>query len=319
MQSTVSGLVDIGLASGINLITRTVIYYQTSDYSKIYTITTGTNSITGPTSLGTWDTTTLPNGGYILQVQNILSSGQCQVSRVLVNIVGENKPGRVTFTVNDFTVPLAGLPIVIGRTYDSLERSQDGDFGNGWKLSIGNPKLEVNPAGDVTLTLLDGRRVKFGFAPFPPSPVFGFLLTPNYVGEPGAYGTLSAGQGGCPIIATGGSSGGYVCFLSFTGANYAPTTYQYRDPYGRLYEIAAPSVNGSISTPGKLLSITDLNGNKLTYDATGIQVTGNQAIPNNSGCPSGYLVCFGRTGSRITTITDTTGTIYQYGYASTCC
>jgi len=209
-------------------------------------------------------------------------------------------------------VPLAGLPIVIGRTYDSLERSQDGDFGNGWKLSIGNPKLEVNPAGDVTLTMLDGRRVKFGFTPTSPGGALGFLLVPTYTGEPGAYGTLSASAGGCGLVSPSG--GGYVCFPGYW---YKPTQYQYRDPYGRLYEIAAPSVNGSISTPGKLVSITDLNGNKLTYDPSGIKVTGNQAIPNNAGCPVGYLVCFDRVNNRITKITDTTGITYTYNYAST--
>ncbi len=34
-----------------------------------------------------------------------------------------------------------------------------GDFGNGWRLALGSPQLEVNPAHDVTLTLPDGRRV----------------------------------------------------------------------------------------------------------------------------------------------------------------
>ena len=37
---------------------------------------------------------------------------------------GENKPGRMRAAVKDFTVPLAGIPITIGRTYDSLERAR---------------------------------------------------------------------------------------------------------------------------------------------------------------------------------------------------
>ena len=56
---------------------------------------------------------------------------------MLITVVGQNKPGRVTFSVTDLTVPVTGMPITIGRTYDSLLRSQSGDFGNGWNLTLG--------------------------------------------------------------------------------------------------------------------------------------------------------------------------------------
>ena len=58
---------------------------------------------------------------------------------------GEYKPGRVVVEITDFTVPLAGLPITIGRRYDSLEKDNVGDFGHGWSLMIGHPQLEVDP------------------------------------------------------------------------------------------------------------------------------------------------------------------------------
>jgi hypothetical protein len=48
--------------------------------------------------------------------------------------------------VTDFTVPLAGLPIQIGRSYDSLERHLSGDFGYGWKLEATALRWQVNPA-----------------------------------------------------------------------------------------------------------------------------------------------------------------------------
>ena len=45
-----------------------------------------------------------------------------QTSQVYVTAVGDYKPGRVTATITDLTVPAPGLPIQIQRTYDSLVR-----------------------------------------------------------------------------------------------------------------------------------------------------------------------------------------------------
>ena len=64
---------------------------------------------------------------------------------MLVTVTGDYKPGRVVVEVTDFTVPIAGLPITIGRRYDSLEKDKVGDFGHGWSLTIGHPRLEVEP------------------------------------------------------------------------------------------------------------------------------------------------------------------------------
>jgi len=44
--------------------------------------------------------------------------GQTQTSLLQLFVVGENNPGRAMTRVTDFTVPLAGLPIAIERSYD---------------------------------------------------------------------------------------------------------------------------------------------------------------------------------------------------------
>ncbi len=78
---------------------------------------------------------------------------------MLVTVAGDYKPGRVRFKVTDLTVPVAGMPITVGRTDDSLERTRVGDFGYGWSLSLGNPRLTVDSAHHVTLTMPNGERV----------------------------------------------------------------------------------------------------------------------------------------------------------------
>ena len=76
-------------------------------------------------------------------------------------MTGDYKPGRVVVELTDFTVPIAGMPITIGRRYDSLEKDKVGDFGYGWSLTVGHPRLEVNPNFGVTMTLPNGRRATF--------------------------------------------------------------------------------------------------------------------------------------------------------------
>ena len=149
-------------------------------------------------------------------------------SRIQLRVTGENKPGRMRAAVKDFTVPLAGIPITIGRTYDSLERARVGDFGYGWDLSIGGPKLEVNSQSDVSFTV-GGRRMTFFMTPGSSGFPFPFWLTPGYTAERGTYGTLAT-VGGCPVVIQG-ANGRYLCFPE-TVTSYAPTSYVYTAPDG---------------------------------------------------------------------------------------
>jgi RHS repeat-associated protein len=255
-----------------------------------------------------FDPSIVANGSYIIRMRAKDNSGNYEDSETLVTVVGDYKPGRVTFTVNDLTVPAVGLPIQIGRTYDSLNRNKIGDFGYGWNLAIGSPQLEVNPAGDVTLTQPNGERVTFKFTPNTPgdygatflgqSPIhiFDWLQAPFYTPEAGVYGMMQSN--GCGLV-TPLASGGYWCF---PGGSYAPTQYYYTDPYGRIFTFDNGGVGGG--TNFKLTSIRDLSGNTLTIASDGI-----------TNSPSGLQVKFKRdTLGRITLITDTVGNAYQYQY-----
>jgi RHS repeat-associated protein len=288
--SVISDTVPIVLAPGLPSQTCTVDYWPANNPSTVTVLATGVAG-SGGSTLANLDTTTLGNGSYVIRVRCTDGSGTQVQSGVLVTVVGENKPGRVRFSVTDLTVPVTGLPITIGRTYDSLEKSRSGDFGYGWSLSIGSPRLEVNQAHDVTVMQPNGQRVTFFFRPRSYGGVLGFFLQPSYTPEAGVYGSLSAD--GCPLLVAAG--GGYVCFLD--GA-YQPTTYTYTDPYGRVFVMGAD---------GKLQSITDLNQNKLTFGANGI-----------SSSAGGRSVAFVRDGQgRISQITDPAGKSYTYVYSAT--
>ncbi len=252
-QATVSGVVTITLASGVTLQSGMIDYWPVNDLNQRKDLNTVSN-ISGGGALATLDTTTLANGSYVIRLQGTDSNGHQQDSGILITVTGEYKPGRVRFTITDLTIPVAGLPITIARTYDSLDRSQVGDFAYGWSLDIGNPKLEINPAHDVTITMPDGRRSTFYFTPQHYAGVFGIFMYPQYTPEAGVYGSLTSN--GCDMLVLSG--GQYFCFLE---GDYLPTEYTYTDPYGRKFVMSAD---------GTLKTITDLNNNVLTFSPTGI-------------------------------------------------
>jgi YD repeat-containing protein len=241
-----------------------------------------------PRVISTLDPTQLPNGKCTISLDATTTTGEHLISQVLVHIVGENKPGRVTLKVNEFTVPAAGFPLTITREYDSLNRAVNGDFGYGWALDVYATRLEEAPDYGVTFTdPASGRRVHFDFTPQSYGGLVGFLYQPAYTAEAGFYGTLTAQS--CGLV--GLSESKWTCIFS---AGYQATSYTYTDPYGRKF-VMGPA--------GELRLMSDLSGNTLTV------------TPNGITSSTGLSVPFVRDGQgRITQITDTASKVYRYNY-----
>ncbi|HYU47895.1 MAG TPA: RHS repeat-associated core domain-containing protein [Terriglobales bacterium] len=290
-NSIVQGQVPVTIQCGCHVVSGTLSYWPTSNPGAVTVINPNTTGYNGDT-VGILDTTTLANGSYTIQLVATAPNygySSNEVSQVTVNVAGDSKPGRMKSTITEFKVPLAGIPISISRTYDSLERSIVEDFGYGWKLGI-YVDLQVDPQNNVTFNF-DGRRITFFFTPQPVS-FFGAWLYPSYTPQPGVHGSLASdGCGGLLQI-----QNNVVCFPD-TGQKYQPTVYAYTDPVGRTY---------TISAGGQLQSIKDLNGNTLTVTPNGITSSaGNVVIP------------FVRDGSgRIIQISDLSSppNNYIYGY-----
>ncbi len=286
-ESSVSGQVPVTLIPGITLTSGTLTFYPANNQSAITTISATT---TGTGQIGIFDTTLLNNGSYFVELRATNSAAVTQDNLVLVTVVGNYKPGRVTATVTDFTVPSAGLSIQVQRTYDSLLKSQSSDFGFGWQLGLNAVNMTTSVSADVTLTV-GGQRHTFYFTPqasFIPG-----VYSPQFTAEPGFYGSLSGQNDNCSglLLHVGNI---FECYLNNGGQSYQPQTYTYTDPYGRVY---------TLSPTGALQSLKDLNGNTLTLAATGITSSTGLNIP------------FLRdTQGRITQITDATGNLYKYAY-----
>jgi RHS repeat-associated protein len=291
--AVVQNQTNIMLESGITLTSGTLKYFPSSNTSNVTVLNSNTTG-TGPLSLGVFDPTLLANGQYTIQLQAISSTGAALLSETVVSVTGTNKPGREVVTVTDFKVPLAGIPVNISRTFDSLNRGTVEDFGYGWALGT-TVNLQVDLLMNVTFTL-NGNPETFYFTPQSAGlALFPWLLEPAYTPQPGFHGTLTSN--GCGILIYSGGqivqdASGIACF---PGGNYQPTVYTYTDPSGRAY---------TMSSSGQLQTIKDLNGNTLTFTPTGI-----------TSSVGGVVIPFVRDSqNRITQITDLNGNNYTYTY-----
>ena len=297
-HTSVSGLVPVNLCSSAGLVGGAVDYWPADDPNSYHTLVSNVNAPANST-IATLDTTLLANNSYVIRVRGQNTLGQTVNDAVLITAVGDYKPGRVRFSVTDLTVPIAGLPITIGRTYDSLNRAQVGDFGNGWSLDLGSPQIQVNQAHDVTITQANGQRVTFTFSPQP----LGFMFyRPAYLAEAGVYGKFEP-ISACGLLVFSGAQ--YVCFPPVP---YQPAGYKYTDPYGRVFVYSVGADPITQKQTSQLVSITDLNHNTLTFGADGIRssVTGKAYVKFDRNDPTGM--------GRIMSITDTNGKVYRYTY-----
>ena len=102
-------------------------------------------SASAPAELGQLDPGMLRNGTHEVRVVAEFSSGATRASApVRVLIDGKRKIGPFSVAFRDLSLPLAGLPIEITRSYDSRDRLRVGDFGHGWSLAVNAVSLRTN-------------------------------------------------------------------------------------------------------------------------------------------------------------------------------
>ncbi|HEX9001978.1 MAG TPA: putative Ig domain-containing protein, partial [Blastocatellia bacterium] len=254
--------------------------------STYKTIGSGTGPVTNGT-LAPFDPTMLANDVYYVRLSAEKGFEYREVEAPY-SVVGDLKLGNFTISFTDLTIPVAGIPIAITRSYDSLDTSP-GEFGAGWRLGLaGNVRdtaseviMETFRVGTrVYVTRPDGKRVGFTFAPYRATSWFPGLL-PAFTPDPGVYDTLEVAQD--LLINAGDGS-----VLDILGGTYNPDRYFLKTKENITYEI--DEIEG-------LKKVTDINGNTLTVTPTGITSS------------TGVSVAFERDAqNRITKITEPTST-----------
>lgn len=268
--------------------------------------------------LGRWDTTLLENDAYVLRLEVISEAGNTSVHEITVGLSGDLKLGNFRLSFTDLTIPVAGIPLTIVRSYDTLRADRDGDFGFGWRLEyrsadlrVSLPKSGLEDLGIFTpfrtgtkifMTLPGGQRVGWTFTPemrVLPGWAKGndlVMASPRYTPDRGNTATLSAGSGWLTVSKSGElyATGGIPWNPASPdfGGGFTVTTAD-----GTRYFIDG--------TSGLMESVTDRNGNALTFSDSGVI----------SSSPGVSISIERDRFSRITAITDPAGKSIRYFYS----
>jgi RHS repeat-associated protein len=282
---------------------------------------------TGPVNnavLGTLDPTLLLNGNYIVQLVATDQFGQTSTVATNVQVSRNAKVGNFTLAFQDFEIPVAGVPIKIGRTYDSRDKGSH-DFGVGWSLALSNVRLqktgklgsnwEVTESGGflptfcllptkphvVTITFADNRVYRFQETTNPQCQVLfpiefadlTFMQLPGPAKTQGA--SLQVVGDNSTLLDS--PTPGPTNLLDFSTIEVAnATVFQLTTADGTSYII---DQNLGVT------SITDRNGNQITIGAGGVISS------------TGTSVSFVRDAqNRITQVVDPSGNTASYSYTS---
>jgi RHS repeat-associated protein len=289
-------------------------------------LASGTAVVSPATLLARLDTSTLPNGPYVLRVVawNDLRLGRVEAR--VVEVTGESKPGRHRREFTDVSLDLAGFPLTLQRVFDSFESGKVGDFGYGWSLALVNPQIgETVPrtgSGIVGQTAYrdgtriyisgpDGKRNGFTFHPqLVSAGVFGANYRATFTPDAGVYDKLEVPEGATPFLTV--AANGDVK-LNFIGLAWNPDTFILVRPDGARYTYH--------ETRG-FVEAEDLNGNRLTYDVNGFKHSGGMALAIVRDL-QGRIISVNAGGSRTWTYAysaagDLKSVTDPDGYASTC-
>lgn len=290
------------------------------------TIASGTSPVSNAT-LATFDPTMLMNDRYVVRVLAQDTSGNVTAQALSVDVTGELKLGDFTRTYTDLTIPLAGIPITITRTYNTLNASTSGDFGYGWTLSTSDaqihktvpPNLTGTPFSNSTfkdgtrvyITNPDGKREGFTFTPYFQGFLFLSGYHPAFTPDPGVTDKLSVDD---TLLEK--TSDGYRAYL--IPFDYNPDEFTLTTKDGTAYRYS--DVTG-------LEKVTDPNGNTLTFSAAGITSSQGPAIKYLRDAQGRIGQIIDPAGNSITykydargdlvTVTGQTGLTSGYAYSTT--
>ena len=256
------------------------------------------DSAAGPGVLGTLDPTLSTNGFYTLLLQAWDASGNQAQTSTNILIDGEMKLGHFSLSFEDVSLPMAGMPIRVTRTYDTRRRNQRLDFGFGWSVDYQNIRLTesrapgyswtlvserngffgnwcVRPNGDpiVAVTAPDGKLLKFRAKASPECQFAAPQPDVQIVFEalPGTDAQLTQTDYGIVRLTQLAGSGVYnLLDMGDTSQSPAnPSHYRLKLPDGTIY---------SITQGLGLTQVSEPDGNTLTYSAGGIKHSRGQEI-----------------------------------------
>ena len=313
----------IGTVSDETAVLRYVIEASLAGQEEFFRVAGGTTAVTNGV-LGQFDPTLLRNGIYDVRLTVEDTSGNTSSVLRTYEVDGDAKVGNFSLVFEDVTIPVSGIPITITRTYDSSNKSQ-GDFGVGWTLDIKDGKPAVELYESVTLGTeweqktsgesfpaytLEPTRPHFVVVRFPDGRVETFDLVVNpesqqlvpltftnaaFQADTTTISSLLSLDNNNNLLFSNGGGIGPLTLLNPDASLYDPDRYQLTDTNGMVYIIQQPT---------GLESITDRNGNTVTFGPDGIIHSAGKSVTFTRDAQ----------GRLITTITDPLGNTLRYTY-----
>ena len=285
-------------------------------------------------TLGVWDTSLLINDEYVIRLEAASNTGVVNVVEHNVGLSGELKLGSFQISLEDMTIPVAGIPLTIARTYDSLSADREGDFGFGWRLEFRNTDLRTSlrksgledigiytpfrQGTRVFITLPGGRREGFTFTPrIRVLPGFGgqglAIATPRFTPDRGVRSTLSTAGGNLLVNASGE-------LMAPGGIPWNPAS----PDFGGYTITTQDGFRYSINGNGDLTRVLDRNDNMLTFSDNGVSGSGGTTVTLERDAqgriiaaidPLGNAVRYGfSSAGDLISVTDREGNITRYEY-----
>jgi RHS repeat-associated protein len=292
---------------------------STDDAStRVWTTFAGGSGMASGT-LGTIDPTMMLNGLFDIRLSSTDQYGQTSRTKVSVIVERNLKIGNFTVSFTDLSIPVAGVPMEVTRTYDSRDK-RVGDFGFGWTLGLNNIRVEKSSvvglkwyetvsqevfpnyclqalgSHTVTVTFPGGKVFKFQPQVAPQcqrnAPITAGTL--SFTPTPGTVGKLEIV--GNADVQIDGSVPGPVNLIGFGAGVDIFNSFVFKFT-------AEDGTSFIIDQRTGLQSLSDLSGNTLTISANGIVHS------------SGKSIVFRRDiAGRIESITDPNGNSMFYEY-----
>lgn len=303
----------------------------------------GTNTV-NQNILGTFDPSMLQNDSYILRLSATDAGGLTAYDETLVSVAGDLKIGNFQLSFTDLSIPVAGIPIQVTRTYDTLTANTTDEFGYGWRLEFRDTDLRTSLGRDaeleelgvpskgfaegdrVYITLPGGQREAFTFKPQARGisryfPALGggdsTLYTPAFQSDSGVTSTLTVEDVTLMRSETGE-------FISLNGGKYNPAAELYG--FGGYYKLTTKEgvVYRINTTTGDLETVSDRNGNTLTFTDAAITSSTGQQVTFERDAQGRITAVIDPAGKRVNytydalgdlvAVTDRTGSVTRFDY-----
>ncbi|HTF96523.1 MAG TPA: choice-of-anchor A family protein, partial [Cellvibrio sp.] len=140
--AVVSAPVDVTFSASDNVVEYTLYYQRTGQQEWVELSRGKASGNVSQLTAAQFDPSMLINGTYMVAVEAKDANGKTSMIGHPVVVEGNLKIGHFSFTQEDLSIPLAGIPVSVSRTYDSRRRLEKLDFGHGWTVDYQNVRIE---------------------------------------------------------------------------------------------------------------------------------------------------------------------------------